>query len=217
MVVQALHVDSSNMGPSLIVGVGNYIGGSVWIQDMGAESVKEKFIEFDGNVPHATLPFAGTRYTLVFFSHSSWAKAKPMDQLQLRNYGFPLPKSETEKAEYENKNTRITQGKKLFNAYVQSKECPVPPTEDQVKAAEMAAYKKRIANLRVRDEKACVRFQPLMNKEWQRLKLPKNAKLETVSKFCSTELWKQMSSATITRADLLGMISGVGRRAQHGR
>ena len=217
MVVQALHVDSNNMGPSLIVGVGNYVGGSVWIQDMGAENVKEKFIEFDGNVPHATLPFAGTRYTLVFFSHSSWAKAKPVDQLQLRNCGFPLPKSETEKAEYENKNTRITQGKKLFKAYVQSKECPVALTEDQVKAAEMAAYKKRIENLRVRDDKACVRFQPLMNKEWKRLGLPRNTKLETVSKFCSTELWKQMSNATITRTDLVRMISGVGRKAHHGR
>lgn len=66
--LSALHVDSNNMGPSYIIGFGNYQGGSVWQQGMGACDVKNQFVDMDGNVPHATLPFAGTRYTLVYFS-----------------------------------------------------------------------------------------------------------------------------------------------------
>ena len=72
--LSALHVDSNNMGPSFIVGLGNYVGGTVWQQGSGACDCKNNFVDMDGNVPHATLPFAGTRYTLVYFSHQSWKK-----------------------------------------------------------------------------------------------------------------------------------------------
>ncbi|KAH8052880.1 PDX1 C-terminal inhibiting factor 1 [Aureococcus anophagefferens] len=75
----ALHVDKFNLGPSYIVGVGDYgppedpklpaeFAGRLWVQGRGALDVREQFVLFDGNAPHSTIPFAGARYTLIFFT-----------------------------------------------------------------------------------------------------------------------------------------------------
>lgn len=60
----AMHVDANNAStPSLILGVGDYFGGSLWIhdksaQDMGtAVGIKGKWVAFDGLQHHCTLPF----------------------------------------------------------------------------------------------------------------------------------------------------------------
>ena len=71
--LSALHVDGNNLGPSKIVGVGRYKDGGLWTMK-GALDCKHKWESFDGNMPHATLPYKGTRYTLIFFSHQSHAK-----------------------------------------------------------------------------------------------------------------------------------------------
>jgi hypothetical protein len=31
-------------------------------------------VNFDGNEPHCTLPYTGTRYTLIYFTHQSYSK-----------------------------------------------------------------------------------------------------------------------------------------------
>jgi hypothetical protein len=66
------------MGASYIIGVGDYApvyidGGSVWVQDRGALDCHNKWVEFDGNIPHATiLPYKGTRYTLVYYTSGGY-------------------------------------------------------------------------------------------------------------------------------------------------
>ena len=38
--MSVLHVDSNNLGPSAIVGVGNFSGGGLWVQGQGGLAVK---------------------------------------------------------------------------------------------------------------------------------------------------------------------------------
>ena len=206
--LSALHVDSNNMGPSFIVGFGNYVGGAVWQQGSGACDVKNSFVDMDGNIPHATLPFCGTRYTLVYFSHQSWKKASEADQAILKDvYGFPLPPRDQVMANYGNKEDRLRMGKKLFNQFKRSEECPDGFTEEVRSRCATEDYEKRARSLKLKDPEARSRFQHRMNQEWKRLKLQKNARLETVSKFCQSPLWKEMVEATITREELVAMIA----------
>ena len=203
----ALHVDSNNMGPSYIVGLGDYIGGELWQEGRGALDVKGKFVETDGNVPHATLPFAGTRYTLVFFTHQSWALTKQEHKEQLANqFGFPLPPLSMEMASYGDKYDRLHHGKRKWNAFLKSVECPAPLTKGKKDAAELRAYHRRVKNLQVHDTKSRVKFYPLLIAEWKRMKLPMNCQAETVERFCNgSELWGQMQAATITRLNMVEM------------
>jgi hypothetical protein len=83
----APHVDRNNEGPSYIVGLGDYTGGELGVQ-LGEQpdgkkrkttilNIKNRFKMFDGHHLHWTLPFQGTRYTLVFFRIKvRWKKAK---------------------------------------------------------------------------------------------------------------------------------------------
>ena len=50
-------------GPSFIVGVGEYSDGELWVHGKGALPCHNKFASFDGNLPHCTLPFSGTRWS----------------------------------------------------------------------------------------------------------------------------------------------------------
>ena len=60
--LSALHVDKNNLGPSYIVGVGDYEDGGLWVQTMGEVDCKHKWKNFDGNIPHGTItPYTGTR------------------------------------------------------------------------------------------------------------------------------------------------------------
>ena len=34
----------------------------------------DEWVRFDGNIPHCTLPYTGTRYTLIYFTHQSYGK-----------------------------------------------------------------------------------------------------------------------------------------------
>ena len=53
-------------------------------------------------------------------------------------------------------------------------------------------------------------FQQRFNKEWKRLKLSKNSRIDTVQKFCeNSELWPEMVEATLTRGEMIQMIQGV--------
>mmetsp|Transcript_27023 Transcript_27023/g.81031 ORF Transcript_27023/g.81031 Transcript_27023/m.81031 type:complete len:565 (+) Transcript_27023:80-1774(+) len=87
----ALHVDDYNAGPSWICGLGNYSGGALWTLDHGPLDCKRQFCHYDGTEPHATLPFQGERYTLVFFSNQSHPRLGDEDRAYLTGLGFPLP------------------------------------------------------------------------------------------------------------------------------
>ena len=98
----ALHVDKFNLGPSYIVGVGDFgppedpklpaeFAGRLWVQGRGALDVRERFVLFDGNAPHSTIPFAGARYTLIFFTHASQYALPEGERAYCDALGFPMP------------------------------------------------------------------------------------------------------------------------------
>ena len=65
------HTDSKNTGESLIVGCGNYTGGQTILHLDKAEEfdITSHSLVFNGvTIPHESLPFEGTRYSLVFFN-----------------------------------------------------------------------------------------------------------------------------------------------------
>ena len=70
--LSALHVDKNNHGDSYIIGVGDYADGELWVQNEGAVNCRHRWQRFNGNFPHCTLPYAGTRYTLIFFTQQSY-------------------------------------------------------------------------------------------------------------------------------------------------
>jgi hypothetical protein len=123
----ALHVDSNNLGPSYVVGVGDFTEGQLWVEGLGVTDVKGKWTAFDGNIPHMTLPFSGTRYTFIFFTHMSYKCSRDscLDFVQQATC-FPIP----------NKNTPRFKGKYL------------PPIKRLAAArgeATLAAYNARLA------------------------------------------------------------------------
>lgn len=90
--ISALHVDRNNQGPSLIVGFGDYDGGQLWTADKGVLSVKHKWTEFDGRLPHAALPFDGTlRYTLIFWCCARAEQLPRSHKLHAERLGFCFP------------------------------------------------------------------------------------------------------------------------------
>lgn len=95
----AMHVDKNNLGPSFIIGLGDYSGGWLWLDNgskLGyAKNIRNKWFKFDGRKPHCVTPFSGRRYTLVFFTYSNPKMATALSQKEqayLRQLGFPLPK-----------------------------------------------------------------------------------------------------------------------------
>lgn len=68
-IISPPHIDKNNVGPSYILGLGDYDGGKLVIE--GEEfDIKNKWKHFDGRLGHWVKPFKGTRYTLVFFTHT---------------------------------------------------------------------------------------------------------------------------------------------------
>jgi len=107
-----LHVDSSNAGPSLIHGLGDYHGGELYVDKRGLLDVRNKWVEFDGNIPHFTNVFTGRRYTLIFFVHQSYALLPATDRGYLENLGFNFPKDVMIKGEYATRQVRIDEARK---------------------------------------------------------------------------------------------------------
>ena len=88
----ALHCDANNAGPSLIIGLGAYKGGELWVDKRGALDVKRTWHRFDGTDAHATLPFErGPRYTLIFWCHKAWDQLPPAERQAAEQLGFVFP------------------------------------------------------------------------------------------------------------------------------
>ena len=62
-----LHVDRNNCGPSMICSLGEHTGGELWQWPGDVLDIHNKFKLCDGLLPHATLPFEGERYSLVYY------------------------------------------------------------------------------------------------------------------------------------------------------
>jgi len=79
----APHLDKGNRGDSAIVAFGDYTGGELVC---GGEHVdiKNRVVIFDGSqVLHSTLPFTGTRYSVVFHTPD-------FDYLELPRFSFVI-------------------------------------------------------------------------------------------------------------------------------
>ena len=97
-----LHVDSKNVGPSVMITVGKAVqGGELWYEGQKVPTLGRALL-FDGNLPHMTLPYKGegARYSIVCYTYKGWVSKLLRE---LRNMGFParqLPKWEHERKKY---------------------------------------------------------------------------------------------------------------------
>jgi hypothetical protein len=70
------HVDSFNVGDSIIVGIGDYQGGALRVYDGGKDAetykafdIQDKPLMFNGaKYAHETEDFTGERYTIIYYS-----------------------------------------------------------------------------------------------------------------------------------------------------
>ena len=75
-----------------MISIGNFIGGKLYIDDVGERNTRHKFVKFDENVPHMALDYeGGDRYSFVFFTSNSFIKLSAQDKAELRKLGFPTP------------------------------------------------------------------------------------------------------------------------------
>ncbi|CAK0814276.1 unnamed protein product, partial [Prorocentrum cordatum] len=99
-----MHVDKNNHGPSYIIGLGSYTKGGLWIYDPNGTDfqkvtvsklpgyphlregdmapgfvvdIKDRWLRFDGTIPHMALDFEGTRISIVYFSRKGSLQANP--------------------------------------------------------------------------------------------------------------------------------------------
>eukprot|EP00435_Cladocopium_sp_Y103_P074977 s35_g52.t2 len=107
------HVDR-NDGTSLIIGLGDYKGGEIFVAhpngtdllqlskavagyQKGANvpgdyvDIKSKWLEFDGRSLHAVKPFKGTRFTLVYYTCPEYRQASPNVRMACTDSGFKYP------------------------------------------------------------------------------------------------------------------------------
>ena len=65
------HIDSGNIGESLLVGFGRYTGGETILyldEEKKKKDIQHHSLIFNGSeIHHSSEPFIGTRYSLVFF------------------------------------------------------------------------------------------------------------------------------------------------------
>jgi len=87
-----LHVDKGNLGPSLIMSVGDHVGGELWQYPNVTLRIKNRLRPCDGRLPHITLPFEGERYSIVYFTMKAQAAPPaPVERALLRSCGFRAP------------------------------------------------------------------------------------------------------------------------------
>ena len=85
----APHRDSANEGPSAAIGLGDYTGGHLVVENK-VVCIRHKIFFFNGLRTHHTTPHTGDRVSLIAFTHSG-AKELPEEGRQvLIELGFPL-------------------------------------------------------------------------------------------------------------------------------
>ena len=97
-----LHVDKKNVGPSVVIALGDHTGGEIW---QAAAKIDGQKIPggpifahnephyFDGNVPHRTLPFEGERYSIIAYltQTADSEKFADVDRRVYEKFGFRIP------------------------------------------------------------------------------------------------------------------------------
>ena len=86
--------------------------------DVERVSVRRQWRRFDGNMPHCTLPYSGTRYTLIFYTQQSYALMEPATRQYLEaELGFPVPKAGLVKPAYPRQIDRLKAAVAAFAAW----------------------------------------------------------------------------------------------------
>jgi len=113
-VESAPHVDKNNLGLSKIIAFGDYSGGQLWVHKDGGThphklqkfpqhhsykaghtyvgcklNVKKQWQDFDGNFLHFTMPFKGTRISIIYYCIDRYQQAKLDVRDDLQRVGFP--------------------------------------------------------------------------------------------------------------------------------
>jgi len=88
----ALHIDRANIGPSMIVSLGDHVGGELWQYPDTIIKVHNRLRPCDGLVPHMTMPYRGERFSLVYFNLAgNFPQPERSDARYLRSLGFYKP------------------------------------------------------------------------------------------------------------------------------
>ena len=149
------HCDGSNAGDSAIACVGDYTGGELYVAGctINTEPAAAQVLDargclqfFDGNRCHATLPFEGTRYSVIYYCQkvayepgptSSARGVTPEMRAELSKLGFRMPPAgeAAPAAFYEpaDKAVRETAGAEQYRAFV------APEPEDTPERAAASA------------------------------------------------------------------------------
>jgi len=106
----SLHRDNGNFGPSFIKAFGDFSGGQLqyWPEDAGGDLkdlqkdaritmyLQKNLALFNGNCAHAVDDFAGSRYSIVYFTVGCHAAIEQKDREQLQRLGFPYPAADAD-------------------------------------------------------------------------------------------------------------------------
>lgn len=63
------HVDKNNVGISYVIAMGDFEGGEIFVEGK-SHNIDNIFLKFDGTLGHWVSDYKGTRYSLVFFTHT---------------------------------------------------------------------------------------------------------------------------------------------------
>jgi len=100
------HRDKNNVGPSLIIALGEFTGGELnyWPLDNYKEDpadqddnlkttidISKGEILFDGTKTHSVEPFTGERYSIVFHTHRAYLNVNQAVRQDLHNLGYYVP------------------------------------------------------------------------------------------------------------------------------
>ena len=81
------HVDKNNIGPSYIIGLGDYTGGKLCIEGR-PYNIKNRWRYFDGTKGHWVEKFTGTRYTIIYFTHTFKPPNQKLKNIKITKHGL---------------------------------------------------------------------------------------------------------------------------------
>ena len=88
------HRDRGNLGPSLVLSFGDYVGGTFYANGLPYD-VHDRVLRFDGRELHSVGPYVGERFSVVAYCHSCVLRADPELLAELREMGFSPPSAAT--------------------------------------------------------------------------------------------------------------------------
>jgi hypothetical protein len=81
------HIDMNNVGESYIIGLGNYTGGELNIEGT-KYNIRNRWKKFNGHKAHWTEPWEGTRYSLIYFTHTFKPPNRKLTDLTITKQGI---------------------------------------------------------------------------------------------------------------------------------